>query len=313
MEKSFKSVIDQSNSILLLLPKNPTFDQVAASLSLFLALDGKKDVVVSCPTQMRVEFNRLVGINKISQEVGNKNLVLRFSDYPAENIERVSYDVENQQFRLSIIPKPEADPPKKDQVTLSYSGVSADTTILIGGQNAADYPAFEGSELADTKIIHIGIGDISVPDNIKIISLSRPASSVSELMAEYVKEIEGGYHPDIASNLLSGIHEGSTSFTGKNVSASTFKLAGDLMAAGGKYSKKEENSPQMHPGFNFSGISGMPQMPNMQFPPKATKGAVKMDDMSPEEKVEEVPEGETIAPPVSWLNKPKIYKGTSVS
>lgn len=313
MEKSFKTVIDQSNSILLLLPKNPDFDQVAAALSLFLAVDGKKDVVISCPTEMRVEHNRLVGINKISQEIGNKNLVLRFSDYPAENIERVSYDVENQQFRLSIIPKSEAEPPKKDQVLLSYSGVSADTTILVGGQTAADYPAFQGTELADTKIVHIGTSDISTPDNVKVISLSRPASSVSELMAEYVREIEGGYHPDIASNLLSGIHEGSDGFTAKNVSAATFKLAGDLMAAGGKYTKKEENISKAYPGFNFPVTSGMPQISNFQFPPKAQLGASKTDDITPEKEADEAPEGETIAPPASWLNKPKIYKGTSVS
>src|SRR3989344_5373161 len=103
MEKSFKSVIDAASSVLILLPKNPTFDQVAAALSLYLAIEGKKDVTISCPTQMRVEYNRLVGINKISDEVGSKNLVLKFSDYPAENIERVSYDIENQQFRLSVI------------------------------------------------------------------------------------------------------------------------------------------------------------------------------------------------------------------
>lgn len=312
MEKSFKSVIDQSSSILILLAKDPSFDQVAAALSLYLSLEGKKAVAVSCPTEMRVEFNRLVGINKISDEVGNKNLVLKFVDYPAENIEKVSYDVENQEFRLSVIPKPQMDPPKKDQIKIAFSGVSADTTILIGGEKAEDFPAFQSNELNETRIIHIGITDVVAPEGKKIISLSRPASAVSELMADYVKEIEGGYHPDIASNLLSGIHEGSNNFSGKNVNANTFKLASDLMSAGGKYTKKEEFKPALRPGgFNFP--PGMMGIQNMPFPPKMMKGAAKFDDESPEEETSEAPEGEAINPPASWLNKPKIYKGTSVN
>lgn len=315
MEKSFKSVIDQANSLLILLPNDPSFDQVAGALSLYLALEGKKDVIVSCPTEMRVEYNRLVGINKITDEVGSKNLVLKFSDYPAENIERVSYDVENSEFRLSVVPKPQAEPPKKEQVKISYSGVSADTVILIGGEKAGDFPALSAGELNESKLIHIGINDISVPSDRKVISLSRPASAVSELMADYVKELENGFHPDIASNLLSGIHEGSNNFAGKNVSAHTFKLAGDLMSAGGKYTKKEEFKPR--PNFNFPqsmmGIQNPPLPVPFPMPPKAQKGSAKLDDESPEEDANETPEGETVNPPASWLKNPKIYKGTSVS
>lgn len=315
MEKSFKSVVEQSRSILILLPINPTFDQAGAGLSLFLALEGKKNVTISCPTQMKVEFNRLVAVDKIGDEIGSKNLVLKFGDYPSENIERVSYDIENQQFRLTVIPKPQMEPPKKDQVQVSFSGVSADTTMLIGGGSSADFPALLTNELAETRIIHIGISDIQTPEGRNIISLARPASSICEIMADYIKEIEGGYHPDIATNLLSGIHEGSNNFNKKEVSANTFKLAGELMAAGGKYTRKEEFKPK--PNFNFPPgmIPGMQGVP-MPFPPKALKGAVKFDDTSPEEETSEAPTEESVNPPKSWL-KPKIYsggnKGTSVS
>jgi len=313
MEKSFKSVIDQSRSILILLPTNPSFDQVGGGLSLFLALEGKKDIAISCPTQMKVEFNRLVGVDKIGDEIGNKNLVLKFGDYPSENIERVSYDIENQQFKLTVIPKPQMEPPKKAQVEVSFSGVSADTTILIGGASAQDFPALLTNELTATRIIHIGISDIQTPEGRNIISLARPASSISEIMADYIKEIEGGYHPDIASNLLSGIHEGSNNFNRKEVSANTFKLAGELMAAGGKYTRKEEFKP--HPGFSLP-MGMIPGMQGVPFPPQALKDATKLDDTSPEEETSETPAGESVNPPKSWL-KPKIYsggnKGTSVS
>lgn len=326
MEKSFKSVIDASRSILVLLPQDPNFDQVAAALSLYLAIEGKKSIAVSCPSLIRVEFNRLVGVDKIGEEIGSKNMVLRFSGYPAENIERVSYDIENQEFRLTVIPKPQNEPPSKDQVEVGYSGVSADTTVLIGGERAEQFPALIGSELNETKIVHIGVNDIAAPQGRNIISLARPASSVSELMADYIKELEGGFHPDIATNLLSGLHEGSDNFNNKEVNANTFKLAGELMAAGGKYTKAEEFKPK--PQFDFpammqnisaqtpasSSLSG-PSAPNLggQFPSKILKGAKKLDDVSPEQNTHEEPEGETIDPPRSWLKNPKIYKGTSVS
>lgn len=312
MEKSFKSIVDQSRSILILLPQSPSFDQAGAALSLLLALEGKKDVAVSCPTSMKVEFNRLVGVDKISDEIGSKNLVLKFGDYPSENIERVSYDIENQQFRLTVIPKPQLEPPKKDQVEVSYSGVSADTTILVGGNSKEDFPALLTNELLETRIVHIGISDLNIGGSRNLISLARPASSVSEIMAEYIKEIEGGFHPDIATNLLSGIHEGSNNFNKREVSANTFKLAGELMAAGGKYTRKEEFRPK--PSFNFPhGL--IPGMPGPQFPPRVLKGAAALDDDTPEKEESGAPVGETAAPK-SWL-KPKIYsgnnKGTSVS
>src|SRR3990170_2413379 len=135
MEHSFKNIIDKSKSILILLPTKPFFDQVAAGLSLFLSLREPKQVQICCPSPMTVEFNRLVGVNRISQELGNKNLVIRFADYKASDIERVSYDIENAQFRLTVIPKQKVSPPTKEQVELSYSGISADTVIIIGGAN----------------------------------------------------------------------------------------------------------------------------------------------------------------------------------
>ena len=78
MENSFKSIIDGSKSILIMLPTKPFFDQVASGLGLYLSLRDKKDVQVYSTTPMTVEFNRLIGVNKISQELGNKNLIIRF-------------------------------------------------------------------------------------------------------------------------------------------------------------------------------------------------------------------------------------------
>jgi nanoRNase/pAp phosphatase (c-di-AMP/oligoRNAs hydrolase) len=71
MDDQFKQLVDSAKSILILLPTKPFFDQVAAGLGLFLALRDTKDVSIVTSTPVTVDFNRIVGINKVTQEVGN--------------------------------------------------------------------------------------------------------------------------------------------------------------------------------------------------------------------------------------------------
>src|SRR3989344_5671294 len=219
MENSFKTVIDNSKSVLILLPTRPYFDQVASALSIFLAFREEKDISVYSPTPMTVEFNRLIGVNKISQELGNKNLVIRFTDYRATDIERVSYDIENSQFRLTVIPKQKSTPPTKDQIDLSYSGVSSDTVIIIGGANESHFPALSTKDLTGANIVHIGTRDISLASNKSYVSFSRPASSVSEIAADLIKESGKTMDADIATNLIMGIEESTSNLSDPVVTA----------------------------------------------------------------------------------------------
>ena len=234
MEDSFKSVIEGSKSTLILLPTKPRFDQVAAALSLYLSLRGSRDVQIFSPTPMTVEFNRLIGVNKINQEIGNKNLVIRFIDYRANDIERVSYDIENGQFRLTVIPKQKINPPGKDQIELSYSGISADTVIIIGGSNESHFPAISSKDLVGANIVHIGNKDIALSSGKSYISFSKPASSVSEIVFNLISDSGFSIDTDIATNLLMGIEDSSNGFSSSEVTADTFAVAAELMRLGGK-------------------------------------------------------------------------------
>lgn len=283
MEDSFKSLIDQSKSTLVLLPTRPYFDQVAAGLALYLALRESKEASIVSPTPMTVEFNRLVGVNKISSELGNKNLIIGFSDYKANYVERVSFDVEDDEVRLTVIPKPGFAPPKREQARLSYLGVAADTVILVGGANEGHFPATASNDLAGATLVHIGTRDLSLSSKKDVVSFSRPASSISEVVAGLMNESGLKLDSDIATNLLMGIEDGSSSFSGESVSADTFQIVADLMRAGGVRSRKV--SPQRR-GLPPGTVPG-------EFPKATTK-----------QKFEE--------PPKDWL-KPKVYKGTSIS
>lgn len=281
MENSFRSIIDSAASILILLPTKPYFDQVAAGLALYLALREKKDTSISAPVPMTVEFNRLVGVNKVTNEFGNKNLTIAFAGYKATDIERVSYDIENGEFRLAVIPKPGFPSPKKEQVQFSYSGVSADTIILIGGANESHFPQLVSKDLLGAKLVHIGTRALS--SDKAVMSFARPASSVSELVASLINESGLAIDPDIATNLVAGIEEGSKDFKGPDVTPETFEVVAQLLRAGG----------QRIP-ISASTVPGQPLVAHPQ--PDLPIQAEKKEEPTPKD----------------WL-EPKIYKGTSIS
>jgi hypothetical protein len=287
MENSFSGLIESASSILILLPSKPYLDQVAAALALYLALKNKKETSISCSSPMIVEFNRLIGVNKISSDLGNKNLTIKFNDYPAENVERVSADIENGKFYLTVIPKPGLISPKKEQVQLSFSGVAADLVILVGGANETHFPVICSADLSGAKLVHIGTK--ALESTKEILSLAKPASSVSEIVATLINQSGLVLDNDIASNLLAGIEEGSREFKGQDVTAETFEIVAQLLKAGGRRYLKEV-SPK---GPLFAGSAPKDNL----FVQAAEPKPVQKDDQKP---------------PKSWL-EPKIYKGTSVS
>ncbi len=278
MDKSFKRLVDSAKSVLILLPTNPVFDQVAAGLALYLALADAKGVNVACSSDMLVEFNRLIGVNKIKKELGNKNLTITLAGYNPDNIEKVSYDLEeNGEMKLSVITKADGVPPTADQVKLQFSGIAADLVVLVGGQQGSDFPELSAKDLAGKKVVHIGTSEVRVEGR-DTISFARPASSVSELVGSLIKESGFPVDADCATNLVMGIEEGSKNFTSNGTSADTFAMIADLMRLGGKRVTEA-------------------QIPGRNFPPGAIPG--------------EIPQTESTTPK-SWL-EPKIYKGTSVS
>jgi len=291
MNNPFKNFIDRSESVLILLPLKPYFDQVAAGLSLFLALRGKKEVSIFCPNQMLVEFNRLVGVDKVTTELGNRNLVIRFSEYKANDIERVSYDIEDQEFRLTVIPKSGIKPPTKNQAVLSYSGVLSDTVIMIGGANESHFPSLSSKELTGVRLAHIGIKEIALSSGKEVISFARPASSVSELMGSLIKESGWNLDSDIATDLLLGIERGSNNYSSRGVTADTFQLVADLIRAGGKRERIQEQ--KRYPA------GSIPGQINHRVIKSPLKGQVSEEKSSDN-------------PPDDWMG-PKIYKGTSIS
>jgi hypothetical protein len=300
MDSSFRSQLEGSDSILILLPDKPFFDQAAAGLSLYLSLRGKKEVAIHCPTPIRVEFNRLVGVNKITQEIGNKNLVLSFSDYRATDIERVSYDIEDSQFKLTVIPKQGVASPKKDQVFVGYSGVSANTVILVGGVNESHFPVLSSKDLVGARLMHVGNRVFNSPQGKAVMSFAKAAPSVSEVVTRLLKENDFDIDADIATNLILGIEEGSDRFAAPEVTAETFETFAYLLRAGGQRGMREKAAVRS------------PFMPVPGSIPSARSGMPPQEDINVAE-FEKKEVSSSSNPPSDWLAQPKVYKGTSIS
>jgi hypothetical protein len=300
MENSFGSIIESAKSILVVLPTKPYFDQVAAGLALYLSLQGKKETNIVCPSPMVVEFNRLLSVDKIATEVGNKNLEIKFVNYKAEDIEKVSCNVEEGEIVLSVVPKAGFESPKKEQVELLYSGVSADTVILVGGANETHFPVISTPDLAGAKILHIGIRALESGSR-GILSFAKPASTTSELVADYITESALPLDQEVATNLLAGIEEGSKGFKGSEVTAETFQVVANLLRAGGKRQPEGRIDREAFPPGSIPGepIAQPVKIEEVEKRPASPAGGPATSTG-----------GET--PPTDWL-EPKIYKGTSVS
>lgn len=281
MDNSFKSLIAQATSILVLLPNNPTFDQVAAGTAMSLSLQQKPGVscTTACGTPMLVEFNRLVGVNKVTSDLGSKNLVISFKDYDAKNIERVKADADGNEFQLTVIPKDGFSAPNQDQVIMSRAGVSASVVILVDGTTETDYPLMTSPEFATAKIIHIGLSAPAFTTRTDVVSYGTTMSSVCEIVTVLMKESALAINADIATNLLWGIEAASKNYTGTGVTANTFLVVAELMRLGGRRTNEVET------------VAAQP---------------------APVSPATAVTPAEPVNPPNDWLN-PKIYTGTSVS
>lgn len=262
MDNTFKSYIDSANGLLLILPQDPVFDEVTAACALSLTLKGQKDASIYSPTPIIVEFNRIIGVDKIQNSLnfGNKNLTITLKDYKGEDVDKVGWDVENSVFKLTIVPQEGKTSPKKENVNIEDAGTKADTVILIGGDNPNQFPIAVSPDLKDAKIIHVGFKAVTVNNGKESLSFARNASSTSEVLANLIKEAGWGIDADIATNLVSGIEAETAAFTSQYVSADTFQMVADLIRAGGK---KGGALPQIPKGQYPQGALPQNMMPKM--------------------------------------------------
>lgn len=274
---NLQGIVASSKQILVVLPKDPNFDTVAAGLSLAASFQkfGRR-VNVFCPTPMLVEFNRLVGVEKVTQRFGERNLIITLTNYPATNIEKVSYNIENGQMQLTVIPKEDVLAPREENITPSFGGVASDAVIFVGVSGAHDLGENFSAEIS------------KIPKQIAVVA--RPSSptmprrgGVNELFdsqASCISETVGwilsnGNFPldeDISGNLMAGITTATKNFTAQGVRSETFELASKLLKAKST-SGRHTQDIQREPGNSDDGALQKENTPPDWLKPKIYKGS----------------------------------------
>ncbi len=237
----------KSKQILIFLPVNPSVDVTAAGLALYFSLkaSGKRAAIV-CSEPIPVALNRLIGVDKIQNQIGGQNLVISF-EYLEDSIEKVSYNINNGKFNLVIQPKEGYPPLDYQKLSYKYSGAVADMLIIIGCQRPEEVGRLyleEKKLFAETESLNLDISRFNSGYG-KTNFIDPQSSSCSELAGLVIKNLNMTVNPDIATNILAGMETATNNFNFRT-RAETFDLIAWAMHAGGRRLQMQPvSSPQV--------------------------------------------------------------------
>ncbi len=235
--QNFQSQLNNVTSVLIATRPNPTFDAVASMTSLVLSLEKmQKKVTLFCPTPTIVEFANLVAINRVKDQVGNKNLVVTLKGYAKSGVDKVSYNVEGEDFHLVLQPKQGSPLFDKNNIIYTYSGADAELVILVDVQNLEQLGDFYQKEKEFLTRVPIANIDASNSNgNFSQYNLTNPAaSSCTEITGYLLQYLKYQVDSDIATNIFYGLMMATKNLSGPKVRAETYELVGMMMRMGAR-------------------------------------------------------------------------------
>lgn len=211
LDPNLKSLLDSAHSVALLLPTNPTLDVVAASLGLKLSLEQTGRIVTLASLEpLTVEFNRLVGVNTITQTFGKRDLVISFPGQ-TDLVDKVSYNVDHGELQLVVTPKAGTAGLDPSKLKFMAGGPAVDSVIFINSSI---------NDWADARDMLTSAKQYSLV-----------SSNVSQVVTMAISVMQLPISQDAASNLLAGLDQASNMYQLAN--AETFESAALLMRHGG--------------------------------------------------------------------------------
>lgn len=335
--QAIKEKFDSSNTIFVLFGQNATTDHVAAALGLYLVLKAAgKQVTVASPTELRTEFSRLVGLNQVTNQIGNRNLVISFTNYNFEHVDKVSVsDPASDHFELIIQPKNGHHSPDPKDIEYSFKGAQADLIFTIGVSRLEDLgELYEAERGLYSEATVVSFNRRQNPSYAAVSVVDTTASSLSEIVAEFVQELGLSFQDDTASNFLAGIDFATNRFQNPMISPSAFIMAGRLLQAGARRQPPRITSAAQIPGgfatqpssfFPFR-PPNQPSTPAAEPPPPPSESDTSQPKRPPLPQLQPVtppqtqpnsnnqPRPQTAEaqdqPPQDWL-EPKIFKGST--
>ncbi|HET9946938.1 MAG TPA: hypothetical protein VFQ63_02650 [Patescibacteria group bacterium] len=344
-----RDLINQHQTVGVVVKPNPSLDEMAAALGMYLVLKQMgKDVSIACPTDPVVGISSLVAIDKVQKGFsggGNGDLTVSFP-YKEGEIEKVSYTLDNGHLNIQVKAGPQGMNFQQNDVEFKRAGSAPSLLFAIGIAHVADMkPVFDPALSPSTAVVNID----NKADNEnygEVVVVATKFSSVSEQVADFVTLLEPQVEldKDTCQNLLSGILFATNDFTSPSTSYLAFEMAGILMKKGAQRVVAQTSLPNTvaNPAAFFppqipQPVASMPQpvvntfvpqQPIMQQPsmpqpvvntfvPQQPVAPVQQPVM-PQQPVQVLQQA-PVAPvsqapqetPADWL-APKVYKGSTV-
>ncbi|PWU24092.1 hypothetical protein C5B42_00770 [Candidatus Cerribacteria bacterium 'Amazon FNV 2010 28 9'] len=240
------TALKTTKRVICIIGQNPNFDTVAAALGLASALKTR-DIAcqVVSKTPMRVEFNRLVGVDTVSEKLGNRNLQVSFP-YDENQVEKVSYAIsaDRTRFNLIIAPKNGNTPMVPNDITFDLVGAEAELVFLFNINSFEDLGEMYTNErqLYDSAMT-VGVNFFPIQSFVKCHLDATGTSGMSETVSLLLDGVNVTLDPDSATNLLAGIDIGSGGFRSPTVTADTYEVISRLVRAGGRRLPVYEGPP----------------------------------------------------------------------
>jgi hypothetical protein len=263
-----KDLILNNQEIGVIVRPNPTLDEMAAGLGMFLSLKLlNKNVSIACPTDPVVALSSLIGIDKVQKSLSSGgeggDLTVTFP-YQEGEIEKVSYTLDNGKLNIVVKAGEKGLSFAKNDVEFIRSGTGNSPTLVffIGIPHLSDVAHVVQPVAGQTTVVNIDnkpenekYGDVAIVDT--------KWSSVSEQVADFVTLLEPQIEldADTAQNLLTGINVATQDFTSPKTSYLAFEVAGILMKKGAT----RQRALEIAQGAQSTGMNS--QQMNTYFPP----------------------------------------------
>lgn len=306
-----KESLEKHNSIAVVTRKDPTVDEMAGALSLYLSIKQVgKNVTIATPSQPLVEVSSLVGIDEVRTNLGaaDGDLVVSFP-YREGEIEKVSYTRDDNYLNIVVKAGEKGLNFSEKDVLFTRGSQAPELLFIIGSPRVSDLgKLFDTQALKDTLVVNIdnkaenqGYGDI--------LMVSTRLSSISEAVANLIISVGLKMDLDIAQNLMMGIAVSTNNFQSETVSPLAFEMAGILLRQGAIRPQSQASKGKL----NTSSFDDSEESLQFKPQPQAKSKRVeirKQEDVQEEEEPEDEKDNTLQSPPDDWL-EPKIYKGST--
>lgn len=243
-----KNLFPNCKNILIALPVGANIDKLSSGLALYLSLKqaGKEVSIVSEDT-IRVSEAHLFGIDQVQKtlpETGNGDLVITLEgvatpDSSSETgwkvLNLTNIDYNTMAGNMELIFRTNGIPIQPTKIVPRYLGSGPEIIFVLGAANLNSLGSIYNDHQAVFSRVHLvnidneanaNFGQTNVVDS--------SAASISEIVFVLLNSLGLNIDQDMATNLITGIFNGTANLTNPKVNADTFMTVSQLLQKGGQ-------------------------------------------------------------------------------